>query len=173
MRTPAVAAVACAVGAVVGVVAAVTVANADDQARDAEPSETRPVACADIITEDVLEALQWSDASARADERVGRCEWFGTPGNITAGTLASPVDEVCDEAGDRQGYEASTSWLADPSVDDGCVMVNEEGVGLYEVVTEVDDEVVQVRLALLEPRPVDAVRAALVELVAATPAAFE
>jgi hypothetical protein len=168
MRTPVVAAVSGAVGVVVGAVAAVAVANADDPVDRAEA----PAACADVITEEALATLDWSDPSTRPEERLARCEWFGEPGNITAGTLVAPLSEKCEEASARDGYEASTSWLEEPAIDDGCVVVHEEGIGLYEVLTEIDGQVVQVRVALLEPRPVEDIRTALRLLVAATPEAF-
>jgi len=100
---------------------------------------------------------------------IARCEWFGEPGNITAGTQVAPLSERCDDASGRDGYQASTSWLGDPAVGEGCVVVNEQGIGLFEVLTEVDGEVVQVRVALLDERPVEDIRAALRLLVASTP----
>jgi hypothetical protein len=173
MRTPVVAAVSCALGVVVGVVAAVTVANADDPVRETVVTEDLRVACADVITDDVLATLGWSETAARTQDRLGRCEWFGEPGNITAGTLVSSVADECEDAAGREGYQASPSWLEEPSFEDGCVVVNEEGLGLYEVITEVGDDVVQVRLAVLEPRPVSDVRAAMVLLAGATAPAFQ
>jgi hypothetical protein len=169
MRTPVVAAVSGAVGLVVGAVAAVAVANADDPVDRADASvQARPAACADVITDKVLATLDWSDPATRPEERLARCEWFGEPGNITVGTQVAPLSEKCEEASTRDGYEASTSWLAEPTLEDGCVVVNEKGIGLYEVLTEIDGEVVQVRVALLDERPVDDVRAALRLLVAAS-----
>ena len=168
-----VAAVSCALGVVVGVVAAVTVANADDPVRETVTSTDVPVQCADVIDDDVLATLGWSDGSARPRERLGRCEWFGEAGNITTGTLGSSVSDECDDATGREGYQASPAWLEDPSFQDGCVVVNEDGIGLYEVITEVGDDVVQVRVALLEPRPVEDVRTAMVLLADATAPAFE
>ena len=168
-----VAAVAGAVGVVVGVVAAVTVASADDPARDVDTSVDRSVRCDEVITDDVLSALAWSDPGARAEERVGRCEWFGAPGSVTAGTLGSAVSEVCADASGRDGYEASTAWLELTSVADGCVVAGEDGVGVYEAIAQVGSDLVQVRIALLEPRPVEDIRAALVTLVDQTAAASE
>jgi hypothetical protein len=172
MRTPVVAAVSCALGVVVGVVAALTVANADDPVRETVTTTDAPVRCADVIDDDVLATLGWSDASARPRDRLGRCEWFGEPGNITAGTLGSSVSDECDEATGKEGFQASPAWLEDPSLENGCVVVNEDGIGLYEVITELGDDVVQVRVAVLEPRPVEDVRAAIVLLVGATAPAF-
>ena len=173
MRTPVVAAVSGAVGVVVGAVAAVAVANADDPVDRAEaPTQLQPAACADVITEEALATLGWGDPATRPEERLARCEWFGEPGNITAGTLVAPLSEKCEEASARDGYQASTSWLGKPAIEDGCVVVHEEGIGLYEVLTEIDGQVVQVRVAVLEQRPVEDIRTALRLLVAATPQAF-
>jgi hypothetical protein len=167
-----VAAVSCALGIVIGVVAAVTVASADDPARETVSSADRPVPCTDVISEDVLATLGWSDPSERPQERLGRCEWFGESGNITAGTLGSSVADECAEAAGQKGYQASTTWLGDPALEDGCVVVNEKGIGLYQVITGAGDDVVQVRVAVLEPRPVEDVRAAIVRLAGTTAEAF-
>ncbi len=167
-----VAAVSGAVGLVVGVVTAMAVANADDPVDRADASVRQPLECADVITEEALETLGWTDPSTRPEEQVGRCEWFGKAGNITAGTLVAPLSEKCEEASGREGYQASTAWLEEPTADEGCVVLGEEGIGLYEVLTQVDGEVVQVRLALLEQRPVEDVRQALRQVVGATAPAF-
>lgn len=172
MRTPVVAAVAAAIGCLAGVVAAVVIIDPDQEASGVSATPDRPVDCASVISGEVLTALGWDDP-ARAEERVGRCEWAGDAGNITAGTLVGPLSEECDEASGREGYQASLQWLEDPSAGDGCVVANEDGIGLYEVLTEVDGEVVQVRVAVLEQRPVEDVREALRLLVAATAPAFE
>jgi hypothetical protein len=172
MRTPVVAAVSCAVGVLIGVVATIAMADADDPVQDADVSVDTPADCADVITEEALATLGWT-GSAQPRERLGRCEWFGEQGNVTAGTLVAPLSEECDEASGRAGYQASLAWLGDESVEDGCVVVNEDGIGLYEVLAEVDGEVVQVRLAVLEQRPVEDVRAALGQLVGATAPAFD
>ena len=169
MRTSVVAALSCAVGVAIGVVAAVTVANADDPVDSSDATVQKPVDCTDVIGEDVLQTLAWSDASARAEERVGRCEWLGDQGNITVGTVVASLSEKCDEASSRESFQASVAWLADPAVEKGCVVAPEGGIGLYEVLTEQGGEVVQVRVSLLEERPVDDVRAALRLLVAAAP----
>ena len=172
MRTPVVAAFSCAVGVVIGVVATIAVADADDPVQDAGVSLDTQVDCADVITEEALATMGWT-GSGPPRERLGRCEWFGEQGNVTAGTLVAPLSEECDEAGGRAGYQASLGWLGDETTGDGCVVVNEDGIGLYEVLAEVDGEVVQVRLAVLEERPVEDVRAALGLLVAATAPAFQ
>ena len=163
------AAVSGVVGVVVGAVAALTVANADDPVDRADATVELPVACTEVISDDVLATLGWSDPSTRPEERLARCEWFGEPGNITAGTQVAPLSERCDDASARDGYQASTSWLGDPTVGEGCVVVNEKGIGLFEVLTEVDGEVVQARVALLDERPVEDIRAALRLLVESTP----
>ena len=102
-----------------------------------------------------------------AEESAGRCEWAGDAGNISAGGRVGSLDSECDRLSAEQGYEASTSWLAAADVPDGCVVVNEDGVGVYEVVAQKGDDLVQVRVALLDARPVDDVRTALAELVSA------
>jgi hypothetical protein len=173
MRTPVVAAVAAAIGCLAGVVAAVVIIDPDEQASGVSTTPDRPVDCASVISGEVLTALGWED-QARADERLGRCEWAGDAGNITAGPRSDTTYvEECDEASGRAGYQASTSWLEAPAITDGCVVVNEEGIGLYEVLAQQGDELVQVRVAVLEQRPVEDIREALRLLVSATAPAFE
>jgi len=173
MRTPVVAAVAAALGCVAGVFAAVVLFDTDDVASGASGAPDRPVDCASVISGEVLTGLGWDDDPTRGEERLGRCEWVGDAGNITAGTRSDATyDEACDEASSRDGYLASTSWLGSSAIQDGCVVVNEEGIGLYEVLAQQGDDLVQVRVAVLEQRPVDDIRAALVRLVEGTSPAF-
>ncbi|GAB3256765.1 hypothetical protein GCM10027448_25840 [Nocardioides dilutus] len=167
-----VAAVAAAIGCLAGVVATVVIVDPDQQASGVSATRDRPVDCASVISGEVLTALGWDDA-ARAEERLGRCEWAGDAGNITAGPRSDTTYvEACDEARGKTGYQASTSWLEAPAIPDGCVVVNEAGIGLYEVLAQQGDELVQIRVAVLEQRPVDAIRAALVQLVEGTASAF-
>jgi hypothetical protein len=172
MRTPVVAAAAAAIGCLAGVLATVVLLDAEDEASGVSATPDRPVDCASVISDEVLTVLGWDDP-ARAEERLGRCEWAGDAGNITAGTRPDTThSEACDEASSRDGYAASTSWLEAAAIADGCVVVNEEGIGLYEVLAQQGDHLVQVRLAVLEQRPVDDIRAALVRLVEGTSPAF-
>ena len=83
------------------------------------------------------------------------------------------MSEVCADASGRDGYEASTAWLELSSVADGCVVADEDGVGVYEAIAEVGPTSCRSRIALLEPRPVEDIRAALVTLVEQTAAASE
>jgi hypothetical protein len=172
MRTPLVAGVAAAAGCLVGVLATVMLVDSEDVASGASAPPERPVDCASVISDEVLSTLDWDDP-ARAEERLERCEWAGDAGNITAGPRPDvAADEACDAASSKDGYLASTSWLEAPGISDGCVVVNEEGIGLYEVFAQQGDDLVQVRLVVLEERPVDDIRAALVELVEGTAPAF-
>jgi hypothetical protein len=172
MRTPVVAAVAATIGCLVGVLATVLVVDSEEVASGASAQPERPVDCAAVVSEEVLATLGWDDRS-RAEERIERCEWFGDDGNITAGLRPDVnADEACDTASSKDGYLASTSWLDAPGISDGCVVVNEEGIGLYEVFAEQGDDLVHVRLIVLDERPVDDIRTALIELVEATSPAF-
>lgn len=172
MRTPVVAAVAASVGCLVGVVATALVVDSNEVASSASAQPERPVDCASVVSEEVLATLGWDDP-ARAEERLERCEWFGDDGNITAGLRVDlDADEACDTASSKDGYLASTSWLDAPGISDGCVVVNEAGIGVYEVFAEQGDDLVHVRIIVLDERPVDDIRTALVELVEGTAPAF-
>jgi len=128
------------------------------------PEPDARASCRAVITDEVLATLDWPGRADQAEESAGRCEWAGDAGNISTGGRVGSLDEECDRLSSEEGYEASTAWLEDAAIGEGCVVAHQDGVGLYEVMAQHGDGVVQVRLALLEKRPLDDVRAALVLL---------
>jgi hypothetical protein len=150
--------------ALVCALTAVSAGCSDDvEAGQSPPADAR-LPCSSVITDEVLSTLGWKGHADSATESAGRCEWAGDAGTITTGDRIGSLDEECDRISSEDGYQASTTWLEDDAVSDGCLVAQQDGTGLFEVIAQQGDGVVQVRLALVEETPLDAVRRALVLL---------
>lgn len=181
--------VTAGIGVVVGALA-VTIAFVilgDDEVRDRQVTSTALPTCTEVIPDSVFDALAWRSA-APATEHVARCEKYGDDGLITVGdrvVVASTADRA-DEA--RKVYERmctdlfragsptperASDWL--PADTTACVRMLPTGkdMGLAELVLlTADDDVVQVRVAALQPTRRQDLEAGLNQLVEAAEAAW-